>query len=119
MNKVRKVISKYKPYKEQNRNPGAEDTMTEWKNSIEIFNNWLYHTEGKKKFFKLMDRLFETNRRGKKWEKMKNSWRKFPWVTGLSSKWTFTSWKSQEKRERKGNIFLFKELTAENLDIKF
>lgn len=39
MNKVRKVISKYKPYKEQNRNPGAEDTMTEWKNSIEIFKN--------------------------------------------------------------------------------
>lgn len=24
MNKVRKVISKYKPYKEQNRNPGQK-----------------------------------------------------------------------------------------------
>ena len=45
--------------------------MTEWKNSIEIFNNRLYHTE-EKKIFKLMDRLFEINKRGIKREKMKN-----------------------------------------------
>ena len=62
--------------------------MTEWKNSIEIFNNRLYHTE-EKKIFKLMDRLFEINKRGIKREKMKNRWRKFPWIMGLSNKWTF------------------------------
>lgn len=62
MNKVRKVISKYKPYKGTKQKSWSR----RYNDRMEKFNRDLQQltlSHRRKKIFKLMDRLFEINKR--------------------------------------------------------